>query len=71
MKLTESEKTFFKDNVEIWKPVFDRRIDELKEFMVLENEHREDRANLIVELRYFMQDLISKPTRKAKKDNFI
>jgi len=73
MKLTSEQDTFLKENKEMLFNIFNTRIDELKENMVLADEPtRNQIANMIVEFRYWLRDIkITKPDKKIKKDNGI
>jgi hypothetical protein len=71
MRLTKSEVDFIKRNKEVLEGLFSRRIEELKEHMVVA-EDKNRVADLIIELKYWLQDIkIFTKTRKKKKVNYI
>ena len=71
MNLTKQEQIFIKQNRDILKILFLKRIDELKEKMVIEKENRDRIADLIIELKYWLQDIeiFSKEKFPQKKKN--
>lgn len=72
MKLNKQETDFIKVNKEILAQIFQKRIEELKEEMIIDTKNRDRIADLVVELKYWLQDIhiLTKP-RKKKTDNFV
>ena len=74
-KLTSAEQQFVKQNREILTGIFTKRIDELKDKMILEEDEkaRGRMRELALELKYWLIDIkiLTREKKVAKKDNFI
>ena len=75
IKLTKNEQEFVKQNREVLTGIFTKRIDELKDKMILEEDEktRGRMRELALELNFWLIDikLLTKEKKVAKKDNFI
>ena len=70
----KKEKSFIKANREILASLFNKRIEELKNKMVDEEDEiiRNRQRELAKELRFWLQDIsIFKKEKKAKRDDFV
>lgn len=73
MILSKDEQVFIKGNRKILNDIFSKRIDELKENMILEEDEkkRDKIRNLIIEFKYWLMDIrIFSDEKEVKKDNF-
>ena len=75
IKLTKNEQEFVKQNREVLTGIFTKRIDELKDKMILEEDEkaRGRMRELALELKYWLIDikLLTKEKKVGKKDNYI
>ncbi len=75
MILNQKQKGFLKDNKAMLIELFNQRIEELKNNMVLEEDEmkRNRIRELVIELRYWLIDIdiFTKDKKADKKENFI
>ena len=73
MILTEQEKKFLKEYRHFLIPIFQKRIDELKENVVISKPEERNRiCDLIIELKYWLIDIgIVSKGKETKKENYV
>ena len=72
MRLNKREKEVLQRNKDILLGVLNRRIEELKNSIVFQQEGRDRKADLVVEIEYLKHDLglVGIP-KEIKKENYI